>query len=155
MNLMLEGKVEKNHEDLELINDGLRARVRTLEEELHVERAKNASANGGVRRLRSVLSPLYTSLQQLFGDIDAMDVGAAPGEPVPTRNSAIWDSWKQKLGEGPAKIIDALLLHREMNTQQLAIATHYHRTTIPALIFKLNKAGLLNKNGGKFSLKEL
>ena len=131
-----------------------------LENELRVERRKNVAIEKGVAELRSILSPLYQALGMVFGQIEVMGVKEAAvgvgGTPVADlRTKAVWDSWKQKLGEGPAKIIDALLLHREMSTQQLAIATQYHRTSIPAMIFKLNKAGLLNKSGGKFSLKEL
>jgi hypothetical protein len=140
-------------------NARLADRVDELEAELRKERRKNETKEKGAEELMKFLTPLYQGLQMMFGHMEAMGVSAsqtstASGETDP-RTKAVWDNWKQKLGEGPAKIIDALLLHREMNTQQLAIATQYHRTTIPALIFKLNKAGLLNKNGGRFSLKEL
>ena len=47
------------------------------------------------------------------------------------------------------------MLHGDMNTQQLAIAIGQHRNSIPRLIYTLNKAGLINKNGGRFSLKQL
>jgi DNA-binding IclR family transcriptional regulator len=40
-------------------------------------------------------------------------------------------------------------------TEQLSIATGLHRTTIPKLIYELNKAGLIDKSGGRFSLKQL
>jgi transcription initiation factor IIE alpha subunit len=78
---------------------------------------------------------------------------AAPGGNA--RVTAVWESWKSRLGGGCAKVIDALLLHGEMNTQQLAIACGCNRNTIPNLILKLNRAGLINKNGGRFSLKPL
>ena len=71
------------------------------------------------------------------------------------RTAAIWMSWKGRLGPQCGKVIDALLLQPEMNTTQLAIAIGTRRQNIPGLIYKLNQAGLLNKNGGRFSLKAL
>lgn len=142
-------------------NTRLRDQIDDLEGQLRKERRKGEGVEKGAEELRKILEPLYQGIGMIFGHIEAMGVSSsssgtsAGGVEVNARTKAVWDNWKQKLGDGPAKIIDALLLHREMNTQQLAIATQYHRTTIPALIFKLNKAGLLNKNGGKFSLKEL
>jgi hypothetical protein len=129
-----------------------------LETELRAERRKNASIEKGVAELRTILSPLYQALGMVFGQIETMGVPTSSGSTAASTDSritAVWESWKDRLGQGPAKVIDALLLHREMNTQQLAIATGYHRTTIPEFIYKLNKAGLINKNSGKFSLKEL
>lgn len=148
--------------DLRRENEQIRRDLEEMQEELRQERRKNGTVERGVAELRSVLAPLYQGLQHIFGEIDAMGVGeassvqsSASSVSMDPRVTAVWESWKQKLGEGPAKIIEALLVHREMNTQQLAIATRYHRTTIPKLIYQLNKAGLLNKNGGRFSLKEL
>ena len=155
-NLLLEGKVTKKHsdEDLELINDGLRAKLAQLEGDLRTERTKNAGIDRAVQNIRDALGPFYNGLKLLFGEIDALGVGEVVA-PASSRTSAVWESWKQRLGDGPAKVIDALLVHREMNTGQLAIATGCHRTTIPTYIYKLNKAGLINKSGGRFSLKEL
>lgn len=129
------------------------------------ERARE-DAYRALSMLRKQLGPLYRALQAVFGELDA--AGIADVEPASTssprasdgitgadpRTAAVWASWKDKLGAA-GKLIDALLLHKEMNTQQLAIATGLHRTTIPKHIHTLNKAGLLNKNGGRFSLKPL
>jgi DNA-binding transcriptional ArsR family regulator len=115
---------------------------------------ENARAVG---KLRQQLSPLYRALQEVFGEMDEIG-GEQPGDATPAqpaRSSAVWESWKHRLGGGQAKAIDALLLHGEMNTTQLAIATGLHRTSIPKVISNLNKAGLINKNGGRFSLKQL
>ena len=103
------------------------------------------------------LTPLYRALQAVFGELDHAGVDDGPSVSSPAQNprtSAVWDSWKSKVGAA-GKLIEALRLHGEMNTQQLAIATGLHRTTIPKHIYTLNKAGLLNKNGGRFSLKSL
>lgn len=126
-------------------------------------RADRASedAQRAMGALRKQLTPLFRALQSVFGELDAAGVGDdAPGPapsaaPADDRVRAVWENWKQKLGVGPAKCIDALLLHREMTTQQLSIATGYHRNTVPQYVSALHKAGLINKNGGRFSLKTL
>ena len=150
----------KRLRDLEIENRTLREQLEEKDDELRKERRKRETIERGVSRLREALSPTYNGLQMIFGEIDAMGVtdsgrsSNAAASPD-SRISAVWESWKGRLGEGCAKVIDALLLHREMNTQQLAIATGYHRSTVPSYIYRLTKAGLLNKNAGRFSLKEL
>lgn len=145
--------------DLQRENDGLKIEIRELRIKLQRIEERESGLEEGAKRLRGALTPLYVALQQVFGDLDAMGIDAPDQSQqetsIPPRVSAMWVEWKTKLGEGPAKVIDALLTHRELNTQQLAMATRYHRTTIPKIIYTLNKAGLINKNGGKFSLKEL
>lgn len=143
---------------LQAENRDLRRQLAIAEREAGQARRE---ASRALSALRQQLSPLYRALQAVFGELDAagVDEGAAassPGSVEPNaRVMAVWASWKSKLGEGPGKIIDALLVHGDMNTQQVAIATGYHRTSIPKMIYQLNKAGLLNKNGGRFSLKPL
>jgi hypothetical protein len=140
-------------EELEAENREHRQRIRDLEMELSRTKRENARA---IASLRQVLSPLFSGLKQIFGEMDAIGGAESTSEaPTDSKKSKVWEMWKSRLGEGCAKVIDALMLHGEMNTTQLSIATGYHRTSIPAFIFKLNKAGLLNKNGGRFALKEL
>jgi hypothetical protein len=152
------------------VEDPRDTRIAELEDELRDVRNEVARANSAALQakrdatralgtLRRQLGPLYRALQDVFGELDAAGIeDSAPSASSTTgntRTSAVWESWKSRLPGGPAKIIDALMLHGEMNTQQLAIATGVHRNSIPAMIYKLNKAGLLNKNGGRFSLKPL
>lgn len=149
----------------------LRAENRRLQRvaadaELRADRAQE-DAQRALGMLRRQLSPLYKALQAVFGELDAAGVmDAAEGPPAQADSSprpmsadprvaAVWESWKNKLGGQCAKVIDVLLTHREMNTTQLAIAVGTRRQNIPNLIYKLNQAGLINKNGGRFSLKEL
>lgn len=155
---LLEGDVESG-QDLE---------VAALREELRKVQAALLAAQREARHgreemvralsaLRRQLSPLYRALQAVFGELDAAGIEDMPTPTQTVRHSrvsVVWESWKSKLGAA-GKLIDALLVHGELNTQQLAIATGLHRTTIPKHIYTLNKAGLLNKNGGRFSLKEL
>ena len=152
--LAIEGQVE----DPEL--ESLRGEVRRLRHELsntqlEATRAHQQSAQA-LAMLRKQLAPLYRALQAVFGEIDAAGISDNGGNPADNpRVSAVWSSWKSRLGGRKAQVIDALLLHGEMNTTQLAIAIGCNRNTIPNLIFELNKAGLLNKNAGRFSLKQL
>lgn len=153
---LLEGHTEA--EDVTRLRrkcERLEATVESLESELAEARREAQMATKPLRNLKRQLEPFYTAMRAIFGELDVISGGNGDGEQVAPRKKEVWESWKNRLGGGTAKVIDALLLHREMNTTQLAIATGLHRTTIPALIFKLNQAGLINKNGGRFSLKEM
>lgn len=156
---LIEGNVMEEPDPLGAEVLALNQELSNLQRELYEARQEAAHAKRqaaiALAALRKQLSPLYRALQQVFGELDAVGVDETAQEMPNSRMTQVWASWKQRLGEGPAKIIDALLLHGEMNTQQLSIATGYHRTSITAMIFKLNKAGLLNKNGGRFALKQL
>ena len=135
--------------------------INEAEEALRQERQKTAAVERGVTELRTVLNPLYQALQHIYGEIGAMGVNesAATGPVAPTgRVMAAWESWKQKLGanSAAAKIIDILMLHGELTHTQLRIHIGTSRMqTVYDAVSKLNKAALLNKNGDKFSLKEL
>lgn len=149
--LMLEGKVD----DRDLIISGLRTRVSQLEEELRSERVRSAQVSSGAQSLRKVLSPLYGALQAVFGEISEMGVAEEHTTSSSPRLEAVWNSWKDKLGGQPAKAIDALLKIGPMNQTQLRIQIGCANGSIAGIVYQLNKAGLINKNGGKISLKEL
>jgi hypothetical protein len=150
--LLLEGKVD----DRDLIIDGLRRRVAQLEEELQAERSKANSVEAGAMQLRAALNPLYTALRRIYGQMDEMGIeDAPPTTKGPRRASEAWESWKQKLGGKPAQAIDTLLLHGEMNAPQLRIHLQCGRDYVYNVISILHKANLINKNGGRISLKEL
>lgn len=163
MTRMIEGEVLPTV-DPEL--EGLRAENRRLQRDAEDARREAQRAREDAARalgmLRTQLGPLYRALQAVFGELDAAGVPetapisatASPDQPNP-RASAVWEAWKKRLGGQCAQVIDALLIHSEMNTTQLAIAIGTRRQNIPNLIYKLNQAGLINKNGGKFSLKQL
>lgn len=160
---LLEGVVEPDVSDprvAELESEVRRLTRALADARLEADRARE-DATRALSALRRQLNPLYRALQAIFGELDAAGVDDAPvaspasGPTVNPRVAAVWESWKQKLGAGPAKVIEALLLHGELNTQQLAIAVGVDRTTIPNYVHRLNKAGLIAKNGGRFSLKQL
>lgn len=134
------------------------ARIADLEADLVREKAKSKATERGAQKLRQILSPLHQALGMVFGEIESMGVGepeASDHQEKPSRVTSVWESWKQKLGGKQAEFIDALLTHGEMTAVQLKIATKCGQQTVYDTIFKLNKAGLINKNGGRFSLKEM
>lgn len=156
---LLEGDVE----------DPQTARIADLEEEASNLRAALGRANLETARaredaalamgaLRRQLSPLYRALQAVFGELDAAGIEDAP---VPSaagttpRNSAVWEAWKQRLPPAVGKVIDALLLHGDLNQAQIKVAAGLGTGTVSDAVYKLNKAGLINKNGGRVSLKAL
>ena len=153
---LLEGAVmpdvDDELRDLREQNRQLSVLLRDARTETAIAQRESARALGA---LRQQLSPLYRALQAVFGEIDAAgiaDDGAAPANP---RIAAVWESWKQKMGGHAGQIIGVLQLHREMTAQQIAIAIGIHKKNVPQLVHKLKKNGLINKNGDKFSLKEL
>jgi cell division septum initiation protein DivIVA len=154
---LLEGQIESPEQErirqLERENEDCRAEIDRLQ--LELKHAKSSSVHA-VSELRRQLEPLHNALKLLFGEIErvAPDDGSGRNSKASEANP-IWEAWKQRVGQTPAKVIDALLRHGELNTQQLAIATGLHRTTIPKAIYVLNKASLISKNGGRFSLKKI
>lgn len=156
---LLEGQVMPENDDTDIDdlreeNRQLRDDLRASQRELQTAKRESARALGELRRL---LGPFYKAFQMVFGELDAAGVDEAPaasGTANP-RITAVWQNWKQKMGGQAAQIIDALLLHDKMTAQQIAIAIGIHKKNVPQLIFKLNKAGLIDKNGGVFSLKQL
>lgn len=155
---LIEGVVDEP-EDVRVaeLEQEVRRLRRAVSDAEQAARDADRRAGEGVAALRRTLSPLYRALQTIFGEIESVAGGesATDVHPANARTAAVWASWKDKLGTGPAKVIDALLLHGEMNTAQLSIATGYHRNTVPQYVSACNKAGLLTKNGGRFSLKKL
>ena len=142
--------------DLKAENDNLKDRVNELEAELRKERRKSEAVERGAAELRTILTPLYQGLGMIFAQIEAMGVNGNPSSPQQnSRISAVWESWKQKLGGKAADAIDALLLHGEMTHTQLKIHIQCGQQTVYDTVHKLNRAGIINKNGGKISLKEL
>jgi hypothetical protein len=117
-----------------------------LEDVLRRERRVSDAAIGDVRRQ---LEPLYHALQTLFSSIDSVALPQAS-----PRNAAVWESWKLKLGGLPARFIDALLVHGPMTRTQLRIVVGCASSSVADTIYKLNRAGLIDKANGKVALKE-
>jgi hypothetical protein len=140
--------------ELQRENDSLKTQIRELNIALTREQEQRMTIESGALSLRSALSPLYRALQHVFGDLDAMGIQGTQAAAAP-QHKAVWENWKQKLGGLPARAIDALLLHGAMNRTQLRIQLGCANGSVTNVIVALNKAGLIDKNGSKVSLKEL
>ena len=124
--------------------------MRDLAEALRQERRQSDMAVGSLRRQ---LQPLYGALQCLFGAME--DVTAANSQDGAGPKGEVWESWKSKLGGLPARFIEALEVHGPMTRTQLRIAVGCANSSVADTIYKLNRAGLIDKANGKISLKEM
>lgn len=143
------------HDDRDTIIAGLREQLRQTREELAQERSKGGQVERGAQALRTVLTPLYGALQHIFGETEAMGIPELAQTAPGPKKSAAWDSWKQKLSGSAAKAIDTLMIHGELTADQLRIHLGCATRTCYNIIGELNHAKLINKNGGKVSLREL
>ena len=152
---LLEGEVVPD-EDGQIA--ALQDEIDDLQQQLSTAKADTAKTRlevaAALSALRKQLVPLYRALQMVFGELNAVspDDGRDSANP---KISAVWHSWKTKMPGKPAEFIDILLQHGEMTAAQLRIAGRCASDTVYQTIYKLNKAGLLNKHGGRFSLKSL
>jgi hypothetical protein len=122
-----------------------------LREENSKLRADLGKANQIIGNLRKQLEPEYRAYQALFGDLDSASNASANG------HSAAWDVWKQKLGGGMAKMIDALIAHGELTRIQLATvcAMSPNSGTYASYLARLNSNGVIEKDGNKIRLRQL
>jgi hypothetical protein len=143
----------------------LRREIAGLEQELQEAKvvataAKQAAADAieAISALRRQLEPLYKSLRMIFGEISRVDAEVITGAKSSDRTSGTltpkWEMLQSRLGGRQAEFID-LLQHGEMSVAQLRAAAHCDIRTAYKTIEKMKAGGLLNKNGGKFSLKQL
>lgn len=130
-----------------LREDNRRLKAELLETQRDLERA-GAEAARAVRELRKLLTPIYRALQGVFGEMESF----APDGPS-TATPEVWDEWKRRLGSGPAKVIDILLLGGEMTITGIATTGNMGKRTVYDATSKMGKAGILVNNGGKFSLR--
>ena len=161
---LLSGEVVNHNEELEALreeNDRLQQDLRQARLDLIKSQNESVTARAAIQALRQTLSPLHRALRGVFGELDLVSgtteaVNGSPGTPEtsPLTNKA-WDLWKQRLPGYPAKFIDALLAHKDLDSRQLSITTGCHYTNVAKVIYKLNQAGLINKNGNRYSLREL
>lgn len=140
--------------DLRTENERLKQDLATARQDVSDERVRSTGIERGVSQLREILSPLYAGLGSVFGELESMGVEAATATPT-ARTSAVWESWKAKLSGTAAKAIDALLLHGSMTAEQLRIHLGCATRTCYNIIGELNRAKLIDKNGGRISLKQL
>jgi len=104
-----------------------------------------------------VLNLLGQSLRHIAsGQMDIPDTpSVVQGVPLASAKSEVWNAWKSRLGIPCGKIIDALLTHGKLTSTQISIATGIQSGNVATYIYRINKAGILNKNGKEFSLKSI
>jgi len=142
--------------------DRLRGENLRLTEDLKQARAEveqSFRAVVAMAFLRRQLEPLHRGLQAIFGEMEAAGVegNSAPGVAVDGVIPLVWQSWRQKFGEtAPAsKFIDALLQQGQLSAVQLRVYMKCGGQTVYNTALKLNRLGLLEKNGGKYSLRKI
>lgn len=150
-------------EDGELVR--LRREIAGLEQELadakeQAAKAKGAAADAvqAIRALRKQVEPLYRSLGMIMGEISRVDADRIDSQESRGSTSSSlspkWQMLKNKLGPREAEFID-LLQHGPMTAAQLRAAARCDIKTAYRVVEKMQNAGFLSKNGGKWALKEL
>jgi|GEM_PF-5059743 len=147
-----DGLLREWRREKQQLEDDLRKTRRELEDvRLEKERMERS-----VKKLREVLTPLHHWLRALFGEIE-FAVGAeeppTPGNSSTANGRAVsdtdprWQSYKENFPGAPARIIDALLSHREMTLTQLSRLLKMDYTTAQKALSKLKAAGAVRKEG--------
>jgi hypothetical protein len=131
-----------------------REEIASLRQALTDNINESADFHRGLNEFRDSVRPIFDGLCRVFGQLDRIPAVGVVEQASPKANAA-WESWKQKLGGQAAKAIDALLLHGALTQVQLRIHVGCANGSTPGIVSQLWKAGLINKNGGKISLKEL
>jgi len=140
-----------------------RLETRRLEDELRKLRGELEQAIAdkermarAIRALQGQLNPLHRYLRALFGEIELAvgeeQVGpenaVARGATSPSTTDPRWESYKNTFPGAPARVIDALLAHREMTMTQLSALLKAHYNTVKDAVGKLIKAGAVSRDGG-------
>ena len=110
---------------------------------LKLERDAMVQAGGGLRKL---LAPLWGELQDVPVGVNV--VGVAGGS-----NPRI-ESAKRRMPGRPAEFIDLLLEHGPMNVTNFVTLARCSKQTAYNILSKLGQAGVVQNQGGSYSLKE-
>lgn len=149
----------------------LRQRVEELEEEaeqlrgdLERERSKSVVVKRAMTTLRGTLQPLYNGLRMVFGELDAAGIASEGTVGTESQSSSApldesrYAPWKTKFPGKTAEMIDALVRYEAgLTRKQLAgfVKIDPGSGSMSQCIFKLNKAGLIEKNGNLIRLRKL
>jgi|ERR1700677_306796 len=139
-------------------NSDLRHRLQVANDKAMEAEQEAKNAVRGVQELRTILSPLYQGLRRVFGEIEQISIngdGVSSHAGMDPRKAAVWEDWKRKMPGIPARFIDALMIHGELTQTQLRIHAKCAVGSVAGVVSQLYKGGLINKNGGRISLKEL
>jgi len=150
--LALNPAPESETEQLRRRIDDLEEELREAQQELKAAKNQSAAERRALGKLRHALQPWKQLMNTIFGELDAAQIQGQ--ESQGSGLSPKWEMLKTRLGGRQAEFID-LLQHGEMTAAQLRAAAHCDIRTAYKTVEKMQAAGLLNKNGGKWSLKEL
>lgn len=150
---------EVDIDNLKRKNLALQRRIDDLELELQKQKNEAKRAMQALTNLRDILQPLHRAMRMVFGEIETVDLPEAGTVAMPSSGnssglSAKWEMLKHKLGGRQAEFIE-LLQHGPMTAKQLGAAAHCDPRTAYNVVNKMKLDGLVDNNGGKFSLKEL
>lgn len=115
-----------------------------LRDELEELRAKVDELEETLRQVTIMLR----SARVVFGNAEAQAPAASVGGTNPR-----WEALKRSFPGRCAELVDTLIAHGSLSSTQIAAIMRADTRTVHQLIYKLNKAGGIVKNGGKFSLK--
>jgi|SRR6185312_7399268 len=149
---LLNGEVE----DSEIVN--LRDRVSELEGQIEQSdatiadlRAKLSAATRSVSPLRKELTPLYTALKKLFGDMDA--AGVVEDSGTTSVSPGKYEAWKARVSPSERTVIELLEISGSMTITQLSKAAKCHYDTAKAAVRNLIGKGIAVRNGNEITLK--
>jgi hypothetical protein len=111
---------------------------------MKMERDAMFQAVGG---LRKILAPLWGELENVPAGIDVVSTPATPNLRI--------ESAKRRMPGKPAEFIDLLLEHGPMNVTNFVTLARCSKQTAYNTLSKLSQAGIIQNNGGRYSLKEL
>ena len=139
-------------EQLEEDNEGLREQVRELKEKL-------LSVSRGQVRLKQTLAPLHDALKMIFGELKDVEANEpSVSSSTGPLESSRYEPWRQKFRGQTANAIDILVKYEAgLTRKQLAsfLKVEPGSGTMSQIIFKLNKAELIHKDGNILRLRRV
>lgn len=144
---------------------GLAAEIETLKRELEDERRKGKSAASAIKAIQKHFKAEFMVLRAVFGEIEAIGLG---DDDVPAQrsggslhtplDSSRYAPWKEKFKGQTAAAIDILVMYEAgLTRKQLAsfLKVAPGSGTLTDVIYKLNRAELIEKDGKVVRLRRI